>query len=366
VHLAGILLAGVGLAWLLRAASMWGAGLAVGRLAPGRYAVLATPVVLLACVGVLAPAWTGRASYDRHGVAFIRTQQAADATAGRDVDRLVGIVKARHDGRVYAGLRANWGHDYTVGYVPVYAWLADRDVDAIGFTFRTIASLSTDVEAAFDETNLAQYQMFNVRYLLLPSSRKPPVLAKLLAESGGSRLWEVQTTGYFQVVDRAAAVTANRTDVEQATRDFRSSSLASRGIYPGVAFAGAPAPSPTFAGSTPAAGPAGTVVKQSETLQDGVAAATVVANRAAVVLLKASYDPHWTVSVDGQPDKPVMMAPSLVGVEVSAGRHVVQFRYAPYGHYPILLAIGALALLGLALLPRLIPTRLGRGPDDRP
>ena len=57
--------------------------------------------------------------------------------------------------------------------MPVYEWLADRDVDAIGFTFRTIASLSNDVEASFDETNPAQYEMFNVRYLILPPDRKP-------------------------------------------------------------------------------------------------------------------------------------------------------------------------------------------------
>jgi len=40
--------------------------------------------------------------------------------------------------------------------VPVYAWLCDRDVDAVGFTFRTIASLSNDTEAAFDESLLAR------------------------------------------------------------------------------------------------------------------------------------------------------------------------------------------------------------------
>ena len=47
-----------------------------------------------------------------------------------------------------------------------------------------------------------------------------------------------------------------------------------------------------------------------------------------------------------------MMAPSLVGVEVPAGRHEVRFRYEPYGHYPLLLAIGVLTLIALALVPR--------------
>lgn len=347
VHLAGILLAGVGLGWLLQTASRL-----AGRFAPGRYAALAGAAAVALGVGVLAPAWAERASYDRHDPVLIHAQQSADATDGRDLDRLVAIVKARGDGRVYAGLRANWGRDYIVGYVPVYAWLADRDVDAIGFTFRTIPSLSTDVEAAFDETNLAQYEMFNIRYVILPADRQPPVPATLLARSGRHRLYEVQTTGYFQVVDRSSPVTANRTDLEQVTRAWRTSSLASRGIYPGVAFAGAAGPLPTFTGAAPPAGPAGTVLAQSQRLQDGVFSATVDANRPAVVLLKASYDPRWTVTVDGLPDRPVMMAPSMVGVEVPVGRHVVRFRYAPYGDYPLLLTLGALALIGLAIFPR--------------
>ena len=261
-------------------------------------------------------------------------------------------MQKRHDGRVYAGLRSNWGQQYLVGSVPVYAWLGDRGVDAIGFTFRTIASLSTDVEAAFDETNPAQYQMFNVRYLILPSDHEPPVPATLVAGSGRHRLWEVRTSGYFQVVDRSAAISANRTNIEQQTRAFRQSDSASRGIYPGVAFAGASAPPPTFSGSTPPAGAAGHVVTQTNDLDGGVFAATVNAARPAVVLLKASYDPRWSVTVDGLPARAVMMAPSLVGVDVPAGRHVIRFHYEPYGHYALLLAVGLLALIGLVLFPR--------------
>jgi hypothetical protein len=347
VHLAGILLAGVGLGWLLRIAYS-----AAGRLVSGRSGVVvAGAAALLLCVGLLAPAWTERARYDRNGGALIRSQQEYDATDGRDLDRLVDIVLARHDGRAYAGLRANWGEQYRVGSVPVHAWLGDRSIDAIGFVFRTITSLSTDIEVAFDETNPAQYQMLNIRYLILPSDRKPPVPARLLLRSGRHRLFEVATSGYFQVVDRSASVSADRTDIEQATRTFRQSNLASRGIYPGVAFDGGPQPSPTFAGSTPPAGAAGTVQTQSNILHDGVFDATVVANRPAVVLLKATFDPRWTATVDGRPAKPTMMAPSLVGVEVPAGGHVVRFRYKPYAGYPVLFAIGALTLLALLLVP---------------
>ena len=50
---------------------------------------------------VLAPAWIDRGGYDRYGGRLIDTQQAAERTDGRDIDRLVAMVKARGDGRVY-------------------------------------------------------------------------------------------------------------------------------------------------------------------------------------------------------------------------------------------------------------------------
>jgi hypothetical protein len=352
VHLSGIMLAGVGLAWLLRTVSRWAAALTAERVAPNRFAVVAAAASLLACVAVLAPAWTERGTYDREGARLIDAQRAAERTDGRDLDRLVAMVKARGDGRVYAGLRSNWGPDFLVGFVPVYAWLCNRDVDAIGFTFRTIASLSNDTEAAFDETNPAHYEMFNVRYVILPPGRRPEVRATHLATSGQYRLWEVSTTGYFQVVDRATQVVADRTNLLSSVEGFMGSEMASVGIYPGVAFAGETDPSPTFAGTAPPPGSAGTVLAQAQERQHGVFTATVQASRPAVVLLKASYDPRWTVTVDGLADRATMMAPSVVGVEVPTGRHEVRFRYEPYGHYPLLLVIGLLTLIALALVPR--------------
>jgi len=59
---------------------------------------------------------------------------------------------------------------------------------------------------------------------------------------------------------------------------------------------------------------------------------------------------------------PEMIAPSFVGRTVSAGRHVVRFVYEPFPRYDLLLTIGALTLLGLALLPgRFARRRSGSG-----
>jgi Gpi18-like mannosyltransferase len=344
VDLAGILIAGVGLGWAVRTTY------ALAARHVSRRALV--PAAVLACVLLLAPAWIERARYDERGADFINSQQRSDATDGRDLDRLIALVKSRGGGRVYAGLRGNWGAQFDVGFVPVHAWLADRDVDAVGFTFRTVSSLSTDPEADFDETNPADYQMFNVRYVILPSDRKPSVPAKLVMRSGRFRLYEVPTSGYFQVVDRTAAVSANRTDISDAVLPYMHSNLASRNVYAGVAFAGGAAPPPTFSGASPPSGVPGRVISQSATAQDGEFEARVRANRRAVVLLKATFDPRWSATVDGVPAQTAMMTPSLVGVAVPPGIHVVRFRYRPYAHYPLLVAIGMLTLLALVLVPR--------------
>jgi len=345
VDLAGILLAGVG----------FGAGArALRALFPHRHAVFAGVAAIALSVLILEPAWSERWDYARTSASYIRQQQGSDATKGREVDHLLAMVKRSGGGRVYAGLRANWGARYKVGYVQMYAWLADHDVDQVGFAFRTLNSLSTDIEAAlaFDERNPAEYQMLGIRYLLLPSDRPPPVPATLIASAGGSRLYRVDTSGYFQVVDRSAAILADRTDVEKASLDWRSSDLALRNFYPGVAFAGGPAPPPTFQGAAPSAGKPGKILAASSDRAAGVFTAKVEMGRVAAVVLKASYDPGWTATVDGSSVKAVMMAPSLVGIKVPVGRHVLEFRYAPYGDYPALVAIGILTALALAVLPR--------------
>jgi uncharacterized membrane protein YfhO len=93
-------------------------------------------------------------------------------------------------------------------------------------------------------------------------------------------------------------------------------------------------------------------LKQSARPENGVFEGEVQARRPAAVLLKATFDPRWAATVDGTRAKPVMMAPSLVGVDVPPGRHDVRFRYEPYSHYALLLTVGTLTLLALVVFPR--------------
>jgi hypothetical protein len=238
-----------------------------------------------------------------------------------------------------------------IGEVPGYIYLIDDDVDAVGFGLRTL-SLMSDVEVRFDDTKASQFDLFNIRWVLLPIGNKPAVPATPVRTQGRWQLWSVPTSGYLRVVDTTPAIQADRTNIGQRTASFLASELPAQGLVPVIAFAGgkgAPPTDPTYARLP---GAAGTVTNPYEVPDQGVFGGDVEVNRPSVVMLKSTFDPGWHVTVDGKPAGTQMLAPSFVGVAVSPGKHRIEFHYEPYRYYWVLLTIGGLTLLALALIPR--------------
>ena len=66
----------------------------------------------------------------------------------------------------------------------------------------------------FNENDPAQYDLFNVKYVLLPPGRQPTVPASQRRSSQiqGYTLWEVPTSGYLEVVDTTEPMYANRSE----------------------------------------------------------------------------------------------------------------------------------------------------------
>ena len=96
---------------------------------------------------------------------------------------------------------------------------------------------------------------------------------------------------------------------------------------------------------------------------DGRFGGDVHADRTAVVQLKASFDPRWTVTVDGRDVPTEMIAPGFVGVRVDPGDHRVLFVYHAYPFYWLLFALGAVVMIALVVFERrfLRPTPRRRG-----
>ncbi len=347
IQLAGDMLAGVGLAWV---------GESVVRLARNwRPRVTPVPIVaglMAAAVLITLPGWFNRAAYAAGDSTSIAMQVSSDQTDGASLDVLINDIKTRGGGRTYAGLPGNWGQQYDIGQVPVYAYLADHDVDEFGFTLRT-PSLMADNEAYFNQGDPAQYQLYDIRYLLMPVGMTSPIPATLLASSGRHRLYGVETTGYLEVVDTAGVIAATRSDMAAQMQPFLRSVAFRQGQLATVAFNGGAASAPTLPiGATPTS-PAGTSGDVLIEAQDGYFAGTATASRTAAVVLKVTFDPGWHVTVDGQAAMPYMVVPGFVAVTVGPGQHSVVFQYLPYTHYGVLLGIGALTLLTLAFGPGL-------------
>jgi hypothetical protein len=342
VHMAGILLAGIGAASLGRFAFHLVTTRAAVRLKPG--AVIAAFMAVV--VVLLWPAWRERASYAAQGDTWIREQRVQDATDGEAIASLVRIGDAIGPGRFYSGLIGNWGSSYEMGQVPIYRIYAPLGVDSIGNTLRT-ASLSSSVEPRFDETNAGHYDMFNVRYLIMPAGQQPAVPAREVARRGRNVLWSVATHGYLQFVDIVGPmIVADRADIGPKMEPFMNSDLPARGLYRPVSYAGSSAASITADPVTvPQASP-GTVSLETVDFQDGHVQATVNAARSGALILKASFDPRWRVTVDGVEVLPQMFAPSFVGRQLAPGIHEVTFTYAPFPRYDLLLALAVLTVLG--------------------
>ena len=307
--------------------------------------------VALLVVVALAPAWTQLAGRDRRNAEAIDRQRAADSHQGATMAPIVDRIRRSADGRVYAGSPDNWGERFSVGAVPVFKYLESEDIDEVGYTLRT-ASLMTDPEYFFDQSNPGDYRLFGVRYILAPQGRPPPVPATLIMVRGPYALWELPSVGYTFVARVAGTITADRTDIGLRSVAYLRSSSPEDGNALLVNYAGGRAPVVPASGRPPAAGGGGDILSERTQLGQGSAQVVVRMRERAVVVLSASFDPGWTVLVDGRKADAVMVAPALVGVVVGPGVHRVAFRYQGFSSYPPLLLVTLVVLVAALVAHR--------------
>ena len=365
VHLAGLFLAGLGLATIGRA-----------LLALIRRVAHRTPPVALAIAGaaavvvLLVPAWSQVRRGDVDGARWMAEQRAAERGDGADFAALVRQA-GQGGGRIYAGLLTGWGADYRIGYVPAAIELTNLGADGIGFTGR-VPALTEPSEARFDDTNPAHYELFGVRWAVLPDTQPAPPGGRLVEARGRHRLYQLPGSGLLQVADATTPIVTDRPGIVGAVGAFLRSSMAADGEYPLLALDGLPVGNPTAPTQEETTDRPGQVDVAYDLGRDGMIGGQVTMRRPAVVVLKMSYHPRWTVTVDGERADPVLVAPGFLAVEVPAGRHDVAFRYRAISGWETLawMALGALGLLGLVMWDRRSrrPAReqAGDQPEDQP
>jgi hypothetical protein len=211
-------------------------------------------------------------------------------------------------------------------------------------------SLMLGPEAEFDEYNPADYALFGIRYLLLPTGMSPPVPAQSIMVDGPFSLWHLEGNAYVHLVEVTNSVTANRSDI--GTESVVLLDTVGPGRDWAVNWPGMPSPPLPATPAGQPGGQVGTVDSVSQDLGQGAISTDVNLTKPGVVLFSVAYDPGWHASVDGREVATEMLAPALVGVPVPAGFHQVVLRYRGFGWYPELWVGGVLVLLALAAMGR--------------
>jgi 6-pyruvoyl-tetrahydropterin synthase related domain len=340
VHLGGIYLIGIGLGVPWR----W----AVDR-RHARYLVAAVGVTAL----LLLPVYRERAAFLGDNARWMRESRDANAVEQGDVNALLDTLRALPPGRVYAGLAATWGKDYRVGAVPVYALLQRAGLDMLGYLYHGL-SLNADIQVLFDERRAEQYNLFNVRYVVAPTERAFPDFVKPVRDFGRHRLYQVDTSGYFDLVGSDLTLLGSKDDFFPAASRWLASDEPRVKDHPVLRFGGATA---DFRQSFPLAQADALIPRDvlpaepargqvvSETVANNMYLAQVNVERDSTLLLKTTYHPNWHAYVDGAESNTVMLMPSYLGVPLGAGAHSVRLEYRPQPLRGLLMFVGLLTLM---------------------
>ena len=335
-HLGGIFLMAVALAvpwrWALSRSSI-------------RSVWYVSAALVLTVVGLL-PVYRERISYLEDSGLYVREHQRIGADA-QNFSALLERLKQLPPGRVYAGLQTT-ADKYRVRNVHPYDLLHAEGLDMMG-TFYHRYSLNSEVLTDFNERRLDHYNLFNVRYVVAPEERIVPDIVKPIQQFGRHRLYQVETTGYFDLVGSDLTFAGGKTDFYPAASSWLASGLPGVKQHP-VVYIGDPPqaierPLPLSAAgdviskSSSSAGPSRGAVL-SEEIGNNYFAAKVAVERESMLLLKATYHPNWRATVDGVKADTVMLMPSFVGVQLPPGDHKVRIEYRPRKLRMILLALG--------------------------
>jgi len=340
VHLGGFFLAAVALAmiwnWAVSRAKVW-------------YIAGAMAFTLL----LLIPIYIERKSYLSDNASVIQQTREALAAEDQELSSLFDKLKGLPYGRVYAGEQGD--DQYRVGHSKFFALGYGRGLDIIGGTFHRF-SLPSDFVPNFSESNWDQYDLFNVRYVIYSGEREFPAFVKPLQQFGRHHLFEVETTGYFNLVGADLAFVGDESEFDPAVTSWVTSKLPEVHQHPVVLMNGSNMEGKTLLPLSTASKvipevevstgpPRGTVL--SEAVGRDSYTAEVRVSRESMLMLKATYHPNWRATVDGVKADTVMLMPGFTGVHLAPGTHKVRIEYKPRILRKILLCLGLLALISI-------------------
>ena len=351
VHIAAIILIGIGGGWLWE------------RLRPARHPARAA-VALAAAVLVLAPVLLERAADYANNAALI-SRTAGAIAADADARAIFDTLDALPAGRTYAGLTRGWGDQLDFG-------LAFRGVkmrDLLPYTGHASLgppyqgpSLNSDLVWDLNDRLAAHYAVFGITTVIAPATVAPPPFLVPLRVTPLYVLYAAPgaVARYVGVSERVGVPTPERLFARMRAWLLGPGPAAGtvlRFDYP------RPADAPAAGAAIPDC-PTGTIAVVSTAPSRIELDASCPT--AAAIAFALTYHPNWHVTADGAELATFMASPSEVAVAMPAGRHRVVAEYRSTPVKGPLLVVGGVMLLAvlagdrrLSRLDRRLAARLG-------
>jgi len=327
VHLAAILLIGIGGEWIWQQLSS----------IPERGRALITAIIIFA---LIIPAIKERQRDCTLNKQWMeRTREAIKTDP--DVQAIILALKKLPPGRTYAGLRENWGKQLNIGDLYFYNFLTFHRIDAVLPPYQSL-SLNSDLIWHFDDQNPDHYNLFNVRYVIAPKNLATPGFLRLIKETYRYKVYQVETSGYAQFATLARTMTSDsQSNLLSKSRSWLLSGEPGAGRFIRFVYRGKNRGSESLTKQ----GPSGTGKITEEQVFPGRFDLRVECQEASTLVLKMTYHPNWRVTVDGHEVPTFMVSPSFIGFEIPAGNHSVHAEYRSPIYKTILLVLGACAIV---------------------
>lgn len=197
------------------------------------------------------------------------------------------------------------------------------------------------------------YDLFDVRAVVIESSRAVPAFFQPVVKSGDYALYRVATSGMAQYVGVNGRRATNRQDTlyfaQQAWLDAGGARTRQTTRWDYRSALQAPAMRPLC-------------VQGPRTEREVVTSQSVavdvrcdaVSRDTFAVALKMAFHPHWQVTVDGAPVTPYLVSPGFLAVDVAAGAHKIEARYRAHPLKLPLFLLGVAALVAAVLWRRVL------------
>jgi len=251
-------------------------------------------------------------------------------------------------GRIYAHSKVGDGSHFISGLLSLYSQNPMGQSYGVGM-HDSLGFYYLEGVDPYDEKELARY---NFRYIVAKagsqySARQTKLNRRPFHRGAGLEVYRIAGKhGYFQTMNRSFTLSGPQKTVRKRNRTWLDQQ---------------PAPSDTgviefrsnkstLSFNASLSTPPGSVLQESEA--PNRYAATVTLNRPGYVILKVNYHPWWRAEVDGHEFRPLMLAPSFLGVEVDRGDHRIVFHFRNPSYQKALFALAGLFWLAWALIRR--------------